>query len=278
MRISGFAVLLASVFAASNAVVVRAKEASDRRNAMRNAMKSVRLFGVVLMLSSLTAAQESLMRDASVQEHSARYHHCRLIDLGTFGGPASYLTDPGNGQSILVLNNQGMVAGRASTSTPDPDAPNCLDVDCYLPHAFRWNDGVLSDLGTLPGGNFSQASGINARGWVVVEGTTADIDPVTGFPAFRSALWKDGQLIDLGTLDGGVEVNAVYINNGGQVVGFATVGASLDPSGISFLGAPIHPFIWKNGVMRDLGTWADRTRFPRPIAIISAKTLLLAPF
>src|SRR5215472_8077534 len=94
---------------------------------------------IFFALLAVGAAQESRTRDASVQEHAARYHHYKLIDLGTFGGPASYLTDPGNGRSVLVINNQGMVAGRASTSTPDPNAPNCLDVDCYLAHAFRWN-------------------------------------------------------------------------------------------------------------------------------------------
>jgi probable HAF family extracellular repeat protein len=193
---------------------------------------------------------------------AAQHTQYKLIDLGTFGGPASYLTDPGNGRSILVLNNQGMVAGRASTSTPDPNAPNCLDVDCYLAHAFRWNGGVLSDLGTLPGGNFSQASGINERGWVAVDGTNGEIDPLTGFPASRGALWRDGQLIDLGTLDGGLEVDAVYVNNGGQVVGFASVGTSPDPSGFSFIGAPIHPFIWKDGVMRDLGTFGGPDALP----------------
>ena len=104
-------------------------------------------------------------------------------------------------------------------------------------------------------GDFERyASGINARGWVAVDSTNGEIDPLTGFPAFRGALWRDGQLIDLGTLDGGFEVDAAYVNNGGQVVGFATVGTTPDPSRLSFLVAPIHPFIWKDGVMRDLGT------------------------
>jgi probable HAF family extracellular repeat protein len=210
-----------------------------------------------LAMSSWAGAQ-----NAPVNSQTPRY---RLIDLGTFGGPASYLTDPGNGRGILVLNNQGMVAGRASTSTPDPGAPNaCSDSDCFLSHAFRWSDGVLTDLGTLPGGNFSQASGINARGWVVVGGANGEIDPLTGSPVFRGALWKDGQLIDLGTLDGGLEVNAVYVNNGGQVVGFASVGTNPDPSGFSFLIAPIHPFIWKDGVMRDLGTFGGADALPAP--------------
>jgi hypothetical protein len=98
----------------------------------------------------------------------------RLIDLGTFGGQASYLTDPGIEGVSKVLNNQGMLAGKANTSTPDPycGLPNCFDA-----HAFRWDKGVLTDLGTLPGGDNSDVGGINARGWVVENSQTGEIDP-----------------------------------------------------------------------------------------------------
>src|SRR6516225_3643905 len=79
---------------------------------------------------------------------AAQHSRYKLIDVGTFGGPASYLTDPGNGPSFLVLNNAGMLVGRASTSTPDPNFPNfCYDNDCFLQHAFLWADGTLTDLG-----------------------------------------------------------------------------------------------------------------------------------
>src|SRR5215510_6325856 len=61
----------------------------------------------------------------------AKLHHYQLIDLGTFGGPSSYLagsngvTSPGAVNQIL--NNQGTVAGWADTSTLDPFAPNCFN-------------------------------------------------------------------------------------------------------------------------------------------------------
>ncbi len=187
------------------------------------------------------AAQEQ----PAVQGQKAQHTRYQLIDMGTFGGPASYLTDPGNGPGFLVLNNAGVLVGRADTSTYDPTFGG------FLAHAFRWQKGVLTDLGTPAGGVFSGANGINARGWIAIDFSTGEIDPLNGGAIFRGPLWKDGQFVDLGTL-GGLETDALYVNNAGQLVGFSTVNTIPDP--FSFLGASIHPFIWQDGVMRDLGT------------------------
>jgi uncharacterized membrane protein len=46
------------------------------------------------------------------------------------------------------------------------------------------------------------------------------VDPLTGAPKFRAALWKDGDITDLGTF-GGNNSCAGAINNRGQVVGGA---------------------------------------------------------
>jgi probable HAF family extracellular repeat protein len=179
----------------------------------------------------------------------------KLIDIGTFGGPASYFTDPGIGGVSKVLNNQGMLAGKANTTTPDPycGLPNCFDA-----HVFRWDGGVLSDLGTLPGGTNSDIGGINARGWVVGGSEIADIDPFTNTPAFHATLWKGNQPVDLGTL-GGYNSNALHVDDGGQIVGSSTTGV---PDPLSFLGESIHPFVWQNGVMQDLGTLGGPDALP----------------
>ena len=68
----------------------------------------------------------------------------------------------------------------------------------------------ITDLGTLPGGDFSVAEGINARGQVVGESNTAS-------GATHAFLWEDGRMTDLGTLPGGGEAHG--INARGQVVG-----------------------------------------------------------
>jgi probable HAF family extracellular repeat protein len=195
---------------------------------------------------------------------TAQHTRYKLIDIGTLGGPSAGGQGNGNGTSQF-LTGSGTVVGGSDTSIPDPNAPNCGGVDCFLSHAFRWQRGVLADLGTLPGGNFSGANWIDARGWIAGYSQTAEIDPVAGFPAGHAVLWKDSKIIDLGTLGTGIESATLYVNNGGMVVGQATVDTTADP--FSFFGfgpfpSPTHVFTWKNGVMRDLGTLGGPDSYP----------------
>src|SRR5579885_2041648 len=123
---------------------------------------------------------------------------------------------------------------------------------------------ILIDLGTF-GGNWSVANAVNDRGQVVGVATNAipDSFPATlnafGFFDFpypdwgatqnRAFLWQHGQLQDLGTL-GGAYAQAVAINAGGQVAGLSTTTAITNPT----TGLPtVHPFVWDQGTMRDLG-------------------------
>ena len=192
----------------------------------------------------------------------AQHTRYKLIDIGTFGGPVSYIA--GNETGHRQLNNRGIVAGTADISTPDPNVANpdlCLNPDCFLSHAFQWQNDVLTDLGTLAGfDNFSEANVINERGWISGSSQTGDLDPVTGGLAQHAVLWKDGEIIDLGTL-GGNESGGYYINNEGQVVGASAINTTFDPS--SQFGATTHPFLWENGVMLDLGTLGGPDAFPR---------------
>jgi probable HAF family extracellular repeat protein len=182
------------------------------------------------------------------KDESPRY---KLIDLGTFGGPASYYSEAGLGSR--VLNNRGDVAGYADSSTHDPYAPNCFDLDCFVSHVFRWHNGVRTDLGAFPGVNSSAASAINARGWIVGFSEYGPIDPLIGSPHAAAALWRDGQMINLGTLEGGADSNAVGVNDRGQIVGFAanSIPDPFDPFG---LPTQLRTFLWEKGVMKDIGT------------------------
>src|ERR1700757_4100129 len=91
------------------------------------------------------------------QQQKKQHTRYKLIDLGTFDGPQSYVGGGGNGTS-LVLNNQGMLIGSADTSAPDPYSPFCFNDECFVSHAFQWKNGVMTDLGVLPGGASSAST------------------------------------------------------------------------------------------------------------------------
>jgi len=176
----------------------------------------------------------------------------RVIDLGTLGGPLSATSEP----QAKVLNNRGMVVGGADTSTPNPQFSNpclfCSDTDPFLVHAFQWQTEKLFDLGALPGanssfGNASSDSGLGV-GW---SSDNDHMDPLLGIPQMHATLWKNGEITDLGTLEGGYESVALGSNNRGQVVG---VSANLVPDPFGPLGTQNRIFLWQNGVMEDLNT------------------------
>jgi len=188
---------------------------------------------------------------------AAQHTKYKLIDLGTFGGPASLIAPSSGGPQnpARALTSRGVVVGQAETATPDQFSPDCFNPYCLASHAFRWQDGVLTDLGTLEGVDSDLSSGanwINDRGWIAGASYSGGIDPVTGFPARHAVLWKNGEIVDLGTLgEDFSEANA--LNNRGQVVGLSLNGI---PDPVSFFDQPTESraFLWQNGIMQDLGT------------------------
>jgi probable HAF family extracellular repeat protein len=125
-----------------------------------------------------------------------------------------------DGQGISqFINHAGVVVGGLDTTAPDP---YCLNKDCFIPHAFRWQGGVLTDLGSLPGVNFSHATSVNSRGWATGGSFTSNLDPLTGQPAEHAVVWKGGKIVDLGTLGTGLESAGLYVNDAGEIVGFST--------------------------------------------------------
>jgi probable HAF family extracellular repeat protein len=192
-------------------------------------------------------------------EHNNKHYHYQLIDMGTFGGPESYVNETIKAiTASRDINHQGMVGG-SDTPTPTTETSNflvCGGLSGLLPfvnHAFKGENGVVTDLGTLPGAdNCSVANGTNASGEIVGSSENGEIDPLTGFNQSRPVRWKDGQIADLGTL-GGYEGTASSINNRGQVAGTAT-NAMADPFACFGLGTQCRAFLWQDGAMKDLGT------------------------
>ena len=76
----------------------------------------------------------------------------------------------------------------------------------------------MIDLGTLPGGSYSVAYGINAAGQVVGYANTAS--------GLNHAFLYDGIMHDLGTLPGRFNSIAYGINAAGQVVGLSDTPSS----------------------------------------------------
>jgi len=161
-----------------------------------------------------------------------------MIDLGTLGGRRS---------QAIAINDRGQVVGWST-----------LAGDTNL-HAFIWEDGVMTDLGSLPGtSSSSDPAAISRRGAVAgntntrvgfywAEGVMLSLGTLGG-PATsaydvndrrqvvgvstldtgeaHAVLWDDGELIDLGTLPGGNNSDALAINRRGQIVGQSNSGSS----------------------------------------------------
>jgi probable HAF family extracellular repeat protein len=106
----------------------------------------------------------------------------------------------------------------------------------------------------LPGGASSEATRITDNGLIAGDSQNGETDPlIPGFPQIRAVLWKQGEMIDLGTLDGGYESITGSVNSQGQVVGLASNGIP-DPDSMVGLGYQARAFLWQNGAMQDLGT------------------------
>ena len=226
----------------------------------------------------------------NAQSGKGKHHHYKLIDMGTFGGPQSYLNGFEYHGAVQTLNNAGTLTGWADTSMLDP---NCLlgnafgnfcfnfdqpsscfgAIGCpgYVSHAFQWRDGVRTDLGALPGGLNSATAWVSANGLIAGTSQNGETDPLDpGFPEDQAVLWKNGNIINLGTLpEGGYESGAQAVNSRGQVVGWALNTVS-DPNSMALLSTlfnfyePIYSFqarafLWQNGVMKDLGTLGTGT-------------------
>ena len=182
-------------------------------------------------------------------------------------------SDGGIPDSPFGINSSGQVAGRMYVPDLDPNPDR----------AFLYTARITQNLGTLPGGNFSEASALNDSG-VVCGYSTGIGQPLQAFvwqdgkmsalmlPIGKSSvandisdtnlicgwmgdatwlshafIWSNGQTIDLKTvLRDANGASATGLNSAGSACGYAMYG---DPS------EPIlrHGFLWINGLAQDLG-------------------------
>lgn len=219
----------------------------------------------VICTAAVTLLAFSLQQSA--ENGQPKHHHYKLIDLGTFGGPRSYINGFDYYGPVQNLNARGTLIGWADTNTPDPYPNFCFSFDCLVTNGFRWPNHASGDLPALTNGVSSAAHWVSANGLVAGGSENGETDPLDpGFPEVRAVLWDNRENItDLGTLpEGGYESSAHSVNSRGQVVGWA-LNTTSDPYSLAALGSfydfyePVYSyqtraFLWENGVMQDLGT------------------------
>jgi len=187
------------------------------------------------------------------QMEAVVWKHGKGIDLGTLGG---------NGSAAYGTNDRGQIVGGALNQVPDNfstgfPAPSCGGQPCILEsnpalffpsatqvHAVLWQNGTMKDLGTL-GGPDSFAWQINASGEIAGQSYLDSVpNASTGVPTTHPFfIGHDGKMVDVGSL-GGTASWVGGLNNRGQMIGGMTLPGD----------AGWHPFLWSNGVLKDLGT------------------------
>lgn len=119
------------------------------------------------------------------------------------------------GGGPIAINNSGQVVINAD-DLDEPGAKSGLGVEvrCYI-----WQNGVVTDLGVLPGLSMSGIA-INNRGQVVGNATKSNGSPQTDIS--RPFLWQSGTLYDLNSLvshKGWTMIHVSGFNNRGQIIG-----------------------------------------------------------
>jgi probable HAF family extracellular repeat protein len=147
----------------------------------------------------------------------------------------SYLLNTGGASKALAINEAGQAAGRLTGLTDQ---------------AFVEDKGNLQ---IVSGELNAYAVAMNNVGQILVKEITA--------AGFRTLLWQNGVLTDLGNL-GGPCTQGQDVNDAGQVVGWAQTAAG-----------EYHAFIWERGVLTDLAPLVGS--FSSAIAINNQGLILL---
>lgn len=204
-------------------------------------------------LTVVSIAIVALLGASGAAPAGAKPSAYRLTDIGTLGGPQAFINLPGE-----PITARGAVLATADTTTPDEDFPNFNPFVVGFPNptiarAASFEDGHLDDLGALAGNNSSAVFQVNAGGTGAGMSETAEIDPFTGWPVEHATIYEAGRALDLGSLPGGYESQAIAVTDAGQVAGFAQNGID-DPMSFFRWGGQTRTFVWRDGQMSDIGT------------------------
>jgi probable HAF family extracellular repeat protein len=163
-------------------------------------------------------------------QHAFIWQDGVMTDLGTLPG--------GNYSEAFAINNRRQVVGWGTVNES-----TCTGFDgCW--HGFLWENGAITDLGTLGAGFMSYAYSINDHGDIVGISTRADHP----FDEWHAVRWSDGVMTDLGTVPAARQTFSFGINHAGAVVGSFT-----DAAGHTF------PLLWNRDRITALPTLAGAT-------------------
>jgi probable HAF family extracellular repeat protein len=152
----------------------------------------------------------------------------------------------GNNGVANRINRWGTAVGYAENTIVDSNCPAPQKFQ-FLP--VEWKEGRPTRLRIPKGDTEGVAFTINNSGQIVgTSGTCTTLNPIWLFylqPA-HALLWDHGKKVDLGSLGGSYGNMAVFINNGGQVVGLSDLAGDTTS----------HGFLWTKATgMKDLGTY-----------------------
>lgn len=138
------------------------------------------------------------------------------------------------------------------------------------PEAVQHQEEVEYDVVNLfaLGGTISRGNSINNRGWI------AGYSNLTGNRARHATLWRNGSIVDLGTLGGPDRNSSVpwpVKNNNGMIVGISQTDTP-EPLGQTWSCRIFFPgpnntgftclgFVWEGGVMKELPTLGGHNGF-----------------
>lgn len=225
-----------------------------RRRAPRALGRKFSLFSLFILLSAFgglgifAAAQAAAPRAYTITPYPPGDADARATELNGRGHMLGVLLRSGGPWTDNGVHSPFLTTGPAYVdiglimSSFSPTGVNDLDQVSGTAgvgvqgrtRAYLYQDGVVSNLGTLGGIN-SGANAINNAGQVVGFSSLPEKGPDHAF------LYENGVMRDIGTL--GVSSRAQDINDSGQITGDYT-----DAAGTA------HAFLYENGAMRDIGS------------------------
>jgi probable HAF family extracellular repeat protein len=220
---------------------------------------------------TITATHRGDTARATLVIREAQSGEWESIDLGVL--------DAATGEAIAI-GDDGSVVGSLDGGSPD-----------YTWRGFFYRDGAMRKLPTTgdrervvamgPSGKIAGIAYVGTTGigqvviWDTPDAAPRRLDEPMGIGRVdinergdvlitthnrKSILWRDNVRVDLGDLgDSTVQFPETYAqawNNRGQIVGWTRVTEARPSCSTSACGT--HPFLWENGVMRDLGVLAPR--------------------